>query len=444
MSARAIGLFGILTAWALTGCGQATPAATPSVLPATSVLLPTAISIPPTQTLLPQPTEPRAPLLSDDFADTAYAIPLILRHVTPTSAVLFFELEHASPSILLYWLDGEELQRASWQAIPASEERQQVVLEGLAPRAAYKAALGLPEGDKYRRPSFLGEAWDPISFETPEENPFPLRVGVIGDSGFGDGVTARLVEQMAAADLDLVVHTGDLVYKVGENADPREAFALKLFRPFSPVLRQSPFYPVPGNHEFESVTSWEGRPYYDWAFPPLRASGEGGLEEEAARRHYAFTYGSLQFLMLDSQAFYGSGGREEQNQWLAERVADERFFASIPVFHIPPFNSGRHITDGAPIAGTWVPLFAQPQVPLVLSGHDHNYQRHELDGITYVVSGGGSSVIYPAGTLLESTRAFSATPHYVVLEIGETDIRITAISDEGLVLDDAQISLSAR
>jgi predicted phosphodiesterase len=405
---------------------------------------PTVPPILPTETSLPTPTETYAPPLSEELASISYAIPLIIRHITSTSALLFFELESPSPSILLYWPEGKDPQRAAWVDLPAALQRQEVLLEGLSPGVTYHAALGLTEGDEHRPPPFLGEAWDPILIETPGQDPFPLRVGVIGDAGFGDAVTVRLVEGMASADLDMVVHTGDLVYNVEENTDPREAFDLKLFKPFAPVLRQAAFYPVPGNHEFESVTSWNDRPYYDWAFPPLGALGEGGLEMESASRHYGFTRGNLQFLMLDSQAFYGSGSREEQNQWLAERLADESFAASIPVLHIPPFNSGRHASDGAPVASAWAPLFAQARVPLAISGHDHNYQRHEVDGLTYLVSGGGSAVLYPAGTQLESTRAFSRTSHFVLLEIWPEEIRITAISDAGAVLDEAVVSMPVR
>jgi len=43
----------------------------------------------------------------------------------------------------------------------------------------------------------------------------------------------------------------------------------------------------------------------------------------------------------------------------------------------------------------WVPLFEEYGVQLVLSGHDHNYQRFACrNGVTYVVHGGGAAGLY--------------------------------------------------
>jgi hypothetical protein len=42
-----------------------------------------------------------------------------------------------------------------------------------------------------------------------------------------------------------------------------------------------------------------------------------------------------------------------------------------------------------------VPLFERHGVRLVLNGHDHNYQRFDTAGITYVITGGGGASLYP-------------------------------------------------
>jgi predicted phosphodiesterase len=43
-----------------------------------------------------------------------------------------------------------------------------------------------------------------------------LRIGVIGDSGFGEEITNALVARMAQQNLDSVLHTGDLMYRGDE------------------------------------------------------------------------------------------------------------------------------------------------------------------------------------------------------------------------------------
>ena len=64
----------------------------------------------------------------------------------------------------------------------------------------------------------------------------------------------------------------------------------------------------------------------------------------------------------------------------------------------------------AAIAGCgarWVPLFERHGVDLVLSGHDHNYQRFaKHNGVRYVVHGGGGQELYP----LRAARALPEAP----------------------------------
>ncbi|MDP9072293.1 MAG: metallophosphoesterase [Actinomycetota bacterium] len=59
------------------------------------------------------------------------------------------------------------------------------------------------------------------------------------------------------------------------------------------------------------------------------------------------------------------------------------------VLHHPPYSSGKHgSTPGA--RERLEPILARHDVDLVLAGHDHHYERtHPIDGVTYVVSGGG-------------------------------------------------------
>jgi len=70
-------------------------------------------------------------------------------------------------------------------------------------------------------------------------------------------------------------------------------------------------------------------------------------------------------------------------------------------------------------------------VPLVLSGHSHNYERLVVDGVTYVVTGGGSSQLYPALNIDPLSQAFSVRSHFVLLEFYEDQIKILAIDKNG-------------
>jgi len=325
--------------------------------------------------------------------------------------------------------------------LASDEVSHQVTLAGLTPGVTYQAVVGLAGGGQYQQPLFHGQVWAPVIFRTPAVDQAVLRVGVLGDSGFGDAATYELARQMSEHDLDFTIHTGDVVYQIGENADPAEAFALKWYLPLSPLLHSMPIYPVVGNHDVEAATYFDGLPFYYRAFPGFVDERLPPSSNQGQNQWYAFAYRDVQFLMLDTQTFYNEGGRAEQDQWLAERLADSAFAHTIVVCHIPPYSSGSlHQYDGVPVQ-SWVGLFKAARVPLVLSGHSHNYERLEQNGITYIVSGGGSSTLYNQGNPLPQSRVFAARTHFVLLEIHPDHIHLTALAVGGEVLDEAIIPL---
>jgi 3',5'-cyclic AMP phosphodiesterase CpdA len=247
---------------------------------------------------------------------------------------------------------------------------------------------------------------------------------------------------MASHPLDFVIHTGDVVYNAGENAGPAEAFALKYFRPFAPLLHQLPVYAVPGNHEYYHDTHIEGDPYYFHVFPPLAQLSPADQSSSGKRQYYALTFQNIQFLFLDSQVFFGEAGRKAQDEWLAQRLQDNEFTYSVVITHVPPFTSSIiHPKDSQPVRQAWHDKFAGAGVPLVLSGHSHNYERLVVDGVTYVVTGGGSSQLYPALNINPDSQAFSVRSHFVLLEFYEDQIKILAIDKNGKILDQAQVPL---
>ncbi len=412
------------------------PSFTPPTLPEPS-RLPTPSPTAPLPTATPFP-----PLAELPTSEISYLIPLTLQLVGERSAQLLFELGHAATGDLLLRMVDQGNNFV--QSIPISPNLtyQHIHLGPLEPCTAYEVVLGLrTPGGSYTQPAFLGEAWGSLRFYT-QPTAEPLRVGVIGDSGFGEPVTAQLAGLMAGYPLDFVIHIGDLVYKAGEDASPAEAFALKYFQPFAPLLHQLPIYPVPGNHDYAPDACLNGNPYYFHAFPPLSDAGLTAQTSSAKRQYYALVYQNIQFIFLDSQVFFGEEGRQEQDTWLSQRLQDDQFAYSVVISHVPLFSSGAiHPEDSRPVRQAWQPLFASAHVPLVLSGHSHDYERLMVDGVTYLVSGGGSDVLYPIGARDPHSQAFSVSSHFVLLEFYEDQIKILAIDKNGKILDQAQVPL---
>ncbi len=424
--------------------GVASTASAQATIGATSTLTASASPAPePTTTRTPKPTKTPLPAVafSQIAADNDYRLPLTVQWVTPFEAIVHFELERPGPGWLLYHPIQADFQ--GWWATPLAEDQvsHQIPLVGLTPGTSYRVQVGLGEVlESLRVPFLFGTRWGPIQFDAPSLGEPDLRFGVIGDSGFGDDQTRELIELMDSYDLDFVLHTGDSVYKADEESGPAEAFARKFFKMFAPLLHEVPIFPVLGNHDFDQPARSNGRPYFVRAFPALT---DPSVPESALGTWYAFGRSGVQFIMLDSHAFHGSGGRAEQSAWLEERLEDPSFRVSIPVFHTPPYTSGLHRNDGVALRLDWGPLFEAAKVPLVLSGHDHNYERIERNGVTYVVSGGGSHVLYRETERVEGSQKFHRRMHFLLVEAAAEHLALTAIDIDGTVLDRITIPLGS-
>jgi predicted phosphodiesterase len=363
-------------------------------------------------------------------AAVSFVLPPMVQWVSENGAIISFELDAPADGVLLYRVAGGEL-RAS--AFSSDRTYHQITLANLSPAAPYEYAVRVGAEGNYRQPLFAGAPWGDSTFRTPPYGP-PVRIGVIGDSGYGDPVTEALVNQMAALRPDFVIHTGDVVYDMAEDASPIAAFAHKFFAPFAPVLRQGPLYPVVGNHDTDPETLWQGVPTYYYVFPPVP---DGSVER---RQWYTVAFGDVQFVMLDTETFFGEGGGADQQAWLAERLYDPRFSLTIPVFHVPPHTSGMHYGDGRPVEAAWEPLFQEADVALVLCGHEHFYEHLVVDGIDYVTSGGGSANLYAAGATYPGSEIVSRTSHFTMLEIYPDRITLQAIDLNGTVIDQVNIT----
>jgi predicted phosphodiesterase len=415
----------------------AAPGATPTSAEATE---------PEPTTAAPEPTiTPTATTGPDYFSQSypasqvGYVIPLSIRHVTEDRASLFFELSEAVEGWLVYRALTPGIASEGAAVLSPGQTRQSITLEGLAPGAAYQAKVLLgSEASGFTEPQFAGSNWGVVSFQTASNTP-PLRIGILGDASFGDEATTQLVNLMASQELDFVIHTGDVVYET-DSSDLVNSYVRNFYLPFEPLLKRMPVYTVLGNHDYDAVLRWEGAPFYDTAFPPFEDPAFSYPESRRANQYYAVAYQGVQFLFLDSQTFYGVEGRADQKAWLEERLADERFRFTIPIFHVAPYSSSVvHPDDGIPVQQTWNPLFSQYGVPVSFSGHFHHYERLYAYGVTYIVSGGGSSVLYAQGEALPESQVYIRRTHFVLMEIDEEEIRLSAISKEGELLDQAVI-----
>ena len=106
--------------------------------------------------------------------------------------------------------------------------------------------------------------------------------------------------------------------------------------------------------------------------------------------YYRRKLGDVELFVLDSNNVNAA-----QTSWLERALASSNVLWKVAVLHHPAFTCGSYHSHPN-VVRRWVPLFERYGVRIVLSGHDHNYQRFvPRRGVTYVVHGGGAGAFYP-------------------------------------------------
>ncbi|MGZ6493974.1 MAG: metallophosphoesterase [Actinomycetota bacterium] len=155
-----------------------------------------------------------------------------------------------------------------------------------------------------------------------------------------------------------------------------------------------------------------------------------------APRYYTWSEGITQFFMLDAN----DTGNPTQRAWLERTLSASRARVKIVVFHQPAFTSGLH-TDNTGAQRSWVPLFEQHHVTLVLAGHNHDYEHLKVRDIDYVVTGGGGRSVYPCIRAEPGALRCVSAYHFLLVTVTASWVTVEAIRPSGGRLDRFQIEL---
>ena len=343
-----------------------------------------------------------------------------------------------------YLLPGEE----AWRSI--SVERDTIPIFGANGELRRRSVQldGLPAGTAVEYRVWAGEALEgPTTFQTAPivGQADTVRVLAFGDSGWGSEGQVTLARLMDSEPWDLAVHVGDIAYHAGSEID----FTERHFAIYRDLLGRVPFFPSVGNHD---LIENDGAAYdraFVWDAPTPGA------------RYYTFRWGDVKFFALDT-ATEGPGGpgitEGRQHQWLVAELeaaqADPTVRWIVAFFHHPLYSHAVGLSaKGADrkLRAALLPLFDRYGVDLVLSGHDHHYERtrpirgNEVEelgcGPVYMVSGGGGSTFFARSFAKSPFLAAGArTYHYLRLEIVEDAIKVSAIDDSNETFDEFLVS----
>jgi len=325
------------------------------------------------------------------------------------------------PALSVHFRSGE-------QGASTEFYRHWATIDSLDPATEYTYSIFLNSRDL----SPAGE----LRFRTSGQQSFTFLA--IGDSGTGSDDQKRLAATFQKDPAALVIHTGDLAYPTGTF----DSYDRNYFDFYQEIMQRVPFFPVPGNHD-----------YYDFAAEPYRALHDlprANIAEKDQGRYYSFDWGDVHFISLDSNTPLeeAAAGKGEMLEWLEADLAQTTKFWRVAVFHHPPYASGPNNGDPLTILAREriVPILDRYHVPLILSGHEHSYQRsvpirngepHE-NGAVYMTTGGGGATLYP---VYDSplVAASASVFHYLRIQVTGRRMRITAIDVEGKAFDSVVI-----
>ena len=247
-----------------------------------------------------------------------------------------------------------------------------------------------------------------------------FKFGVLGDFGSGSESQYQMADQMAKVHgrfkYNTVVLVGDNLYGSERPQDFKKKFEI----PYKPLLDAGvKFYASLGNHDAREQKSYK-------------------LFNMDEKLYYAINPSpDVRFFMLESTYL-----QPEQVAWLEKELQASSSKWKIMVFHHPLYSSGdRHGSDTR-LREVLEPLFLKHNVSVVLTGHDHFYERVKPQkGIVYFVVGSGGQL--RRGNIDRSTgltaKGFDTDLSFMVAEIVGEEMFFNAISRTGQVIDSGVI-----
>ncbi|MBN1372870.1 MAG: metallophosphoesterase [Anaerolineaceae bacterium] len=403
----------LLAGLLLAGCGglppslvvaSVTPAATETPLPtATSTPLPSPTATP---TATPEPTaaptvEPTSPPPQAPTADLSPFKSVLrgpyLQFAQPDSIWVVWDTEEAFAGFVEYGMD-ETLGTIATET--AESQHHAIQLTGLSPATRYHYRIS--------REDTLS------TFTTPGDSTQAFRFAVVGDTQSNEVEQTQIVAQMASAAPDVVLHLGDLVGNGRDRGFWNHFFSLQ-----AQLLRSAIFYPALGNHEEDAQM------YYEIFHLPNN------------ERWYSFDYGPARFIVLEVDGYVNSslGPGGDQRMWLEAELARPRPSFLFVTFHIPIHSSMSEDPSEVNLRNELAPLFEQAGVTAVFSGNAHQYERLEVNGVTYIVSGGGGAPLHAFAELEPGSLVQASTHHFVVVDVTAEQAQARVIDLAGQEID---------
>jgi len=251
-------------------------------------------------------------------------------------------------------------------------------------------------------------------------------------AGAGDIATCRGVyDEQTAALLDDIPGTvftlGDNVYDNGTATEYADCYDPSWGR-HKPRTR-----PTPGNHDYYTPDATGYFGYF------------GAAAGDPALGYYSYDLGAWHIVVLNNYQTMTAGSTQEQ--WLRADLAAHPSQCTLAMWHEPLFSSGMTHGGNLRTQPLWQALY-DAGADVVLTGHDHSYQRFTPQtttgvadaayGIREFVVGTGGAGMEELGPEVPNTEVRNNSAHGVLkLTLRETSYEWEFIPDPGQTFADA-------
>jgi hypothetical protein len=264
----------------------------------------------------------------------------------------------------------------------------------------------------------------------PSPPPPPPPPPVMGQHvlvGAGDiAVCGSVATAQTAALLDRIDGTvftaGDNAYFQGSAANYRDCYDPTWGR------HKHRTRPAPGNHEYETAG---GAAYFDYFGPSAGPPGLG---------YYSFEAGPWHVVSLNSNV--AANQSSAQYQWLANDLLARNARCVAAIWHHPMFSSGPN--GPSPLMRDIWQLLQQARAEIVITGHDHVYERFvpldvnrrpTPDGLRQFTVGTGGAELYSFANVSPDSEVRIAAFGLLKLTLTGDGYRWEYLGTNGNVLD---------
>ena len=315
---------------------------------------------------------------------------------------------------------GGNLDKTAQDALATTDHR--VVLTGLAPGQRYDYTV-------------LAEVNETGSFTTapdPKGDPFTQQFSVLvyGDNRTNGGDHALVVRAAGAQGAVLALHTGDMVV----NAKDQKAWE-RWFDVESELLVGTPIYPTVGNHEVTDKGATYSRHFQPKGRPTFRA----------------IDYGNVHVQVLDSFELAAGADPHQGAVSDAQKAWAEADARSVPKDHHlwMLVHQGPHTHPlkmrlghgGLEGVRQLISMVSKVHpVEAVFSGHEHFYERGQIDGLNYLVIGGGGAPLDDPDPSAPGVKVAAKSLGFVVLDVCGCHVTGRALGIAGKPFDTFTLS----